>query len=342
MTTYAPPAAPAGAASQRLLWVDTLKGIGILAVVAAHIYTPPVSTALYLFHMPLFFVLGGYLFRPRPVSWAFAREKALHLLLPYACFLALFYPLQVYLAFHTDPPRSAHALLMLVAAPLVGGKLLVGPTAVFWFVTCFFLTQQLVNALIARFRPRALAVLMAVLLALAYANSILFPRLWLPWNANVVLAAAPLFYAGYWMRQHGRRMPLWAALALAALSLVLIASGHLDVPDMKSAHLGTPLLALLFSLAWVAVLAALARRLTPLPAVSPALQSLGAASMVVMYAHQPIQMTLEHILGLADPTLRFAAAVLGSWLLFLLFNRGRATRLLFLGIRATPASASRI
>lgn len=51
---------------QRIDDWDIAKGIGILLVVMGHLGIPPMlSNAIYLFHMPLFFILSGLLFAPK-------------------------------------------------------------------------------------------------------------------------------------------------------------------------------------------------------------------------------------------------------------------------------------
>lgn len=323
-----------GTKDGQIEWIDALKGIGILCVVAAHVYPGFVSKALYLFHMPLFFFIGGYLLRPKTDLRRYAIDKVRHLLVPYACFLVLIYPFQLYLIFAGGPP---HSLFQAVAPPFVGGKMLVGPAAVFWFVTCFFATQQTVNFMVVRMKRQKAMIWMGAMLTLGYANSLLLPRLWLPWNLNVVLMAGPIFYAGYLVRQSVVRFPTWAAVALAGVSLVLLSAGHLDVPDMKSAHYGTPFLALLFSFAWIFVLMAVARGISALPLASHGLRQLGQAAMVIMYAHQSLQLLIKMAVGIDNNTVRFMGAVLGSYLLFLLLQRFPATRMLFLGERARTA-----
>ena len=42
---------------QREVWIDVTKGIGIIAVVFGHVFP---SHAVFLWHMPLFFVLAGW------------------------------------------------------------------------------------------------------------------------------------------------------------------------------------------------------------------------------------------------------------------------------------------
>lgn len=50
--------------NKRLDWVDAAKGIGILLVVMAHVPIPDsFKQFIYSFHMPLFFLLSGMMFR---------------------------------------------------------------------------------------------------------------------------------------------------------------------------------------------------------------------------------------------------------------------------------------
>lgn len=46
----------------RIAWVDIAKGLGIFLVVLGHTYRKnPVQNWIYSFHMPLFFILSGWL-----------------------------------------------------------------------------------------------------------------------------------------------------------------------------------------------------------------------------------------------------------------------------------------
>jgi fucose 4-O-acetylase-like acetyltransferase len=73
--------------NNRLPWIDTLKGIAISLVVLGHaMNTGPFRNWIYLFHIPLFFLLSGYLHKPVSNLGVYARRKAKHLLLPYVCF----------------------------------------------------------------------------------------------------------------------------------------------------------------------------------------------------------------------------------------------------------------
>ncbi|EHF01453.1 hypothetical protein HMPREF1008_01598 [Olsenella sp. oral taxon 809 str. F0356] len=93
------------AAGTKLPWVDVAKGLGILLVALGHltngdgqsVWLPALAELhydLYLFHMPLFFFLGGVVLRPRGRGFAgFAQRRARGLLVPYYVF-SLYYLLK--------------------------------------------------------------------------------------------------------------------------------------------------------------------------------------------------------------------------------------------------------
>nr|MDH3175794.1 acyltransferase family protein [Bacillus pumilus] len=79
--------------NKRLEWVDAAKGIGILLVVMAHVPIPDsLKQFIYSFHMPLFFLLSGMMFRSSSLpALSFIQKKAKSLLLPYLYFSIITY-----------------------------------------------------------------------------------------------------------------------------------------------------------------------------------------------------------------------------------------------------------
>jgi fucose 4-O-acetylase-like acetyltransferase len=53
---------------QRETWADIAKAIGILGVVLGHAGVPSIAKYMYWFHMPFFFLISGYFFKPLS-SW---------------------------------------------------------------------------------------------------------------------------------------------------------------------------------------------------------------------------------------------------------------------------------
>lgn len=81
--------------SERYTWIDCIKGIGIFLVVLGHIYKDNyIGLWIYSFHMPLFFMLSGYLMYAKSVDWkcggaSYLTRKSKTLLWPFILFRVL-------------------------------------------------------------------------------------------------------------------------------------------------------------------------------------------------------------------------------------------------------------
>lgn len=81
---------------KRLHYIDIVKGIGIFLVILGHVYRSNViQNWLYSFHMPLFFIVSGWLFDYKKISnisiYEIALKKIRTLIIPYFVFLTLNY-----------------------------------------------------------------------------------------------------------------------------------------------------------------------------------------------------------------------------------------------------------
>lgn len=290
-------------------WIDVVKGLGIVAVVVGHVtFNHALVTQIFMFHMPLFFALGGYLHDAARPQRAYALAKARSLLVPYACFLLVLWPLELLFAVPAGAAGGRWTWALLGAPMLFGGRLLTGFAGVFWFVTCYFLTQQLAHCMLRRLSPRACAGVAAAMLALAYALAGAWPHWSLPWSAEVVLFAAPVYLLGHAAR--GLPLERWTAplLLLVAGALLLNVLGAGNTLDLKAGDDGLPLITLASALAVTALLAVLARRIHASLA-GRALAALGAASMTIMFLHQFVQLMVAKQLGVMQAPARIVAAL---------------------------------
>lgn len=315
---------------KKLEWINILKGLGIMMVVYAHMTSGFVRDFFFLFHMPLFFIIAGYLFRPNADPGAYFRRKSLHLLVPYGFFMVLLYTPTLYQALGDETSLSS-ALLPMV----LGGRDLISGLSPFWFVTCFWATQQLVNVLLTRLSLRATGGIMLGMLGLAAVNQYFFRELWLVGNLNVVLMAAPCFYLGYLLAHYRIDVERPRVLLLSAGGSVLAmwcvhAHPHFTM-DMKYADYGIPVLSLLAAFAVTLVLMALSHQLARIPVVARTVGLVGEASMVIMFVHLSIQVTLDHHGMLEALAPRWGLMMALPVLLYLLVRHNGWTRLLCLG-----------
>lgn len=269
-------------------WIDVCKGIGIVLVVAGHkLKMPqPIVQFLYLFHMPLFFVLSGYLFKAQRSEWDYAYKKAIHLLVPYAVFFLSLLPRELFYVLHHHEPIGG--LLLHLAW---GGDRTSGDYSVFWFVPCLFLTQQLMNVLLANMRMLAVLPVMVISLSASYFLSARFPHFDLPLNAHVVLASSPLFFAGYVMRRYAVLENKWfycLSIAGVACAVIVLWLG-IDISyDMHNGVYGVPFLSFALSLCCIQAVVFASKAICMIPVAEGILASFGSLSMGIMFIHNPL------------------------------------------------------
>jgi polysaccharide biosynthesis protein PslL len=317
----------------RIDWIDTLKGIGILTVVIGHISTGYIQLWLYLFHMPLFYFISGYLFRPSTQTRQFFFKKAMNLLLPYLIFLTLFSAREMLpLIINGQYIQSVKIFLKI----LWGGRLLTGWTSVFWFITCLFATQQIFNFLMNKFTPKMVYRLIFICLIFSYLSSLLLPQFYLPWSLEVTLAALPFFACGYYIRQAnaGVQFPLASATAFLTigLSALLIFVRPDAAYNMKYAKYGIPFLSFITALAIIISLIQIAKLICRFPLLKQGLSVTGSGSLVIMYLHQPLQIMMKyHSPLLSQEWTRIALSILISILSYRFLMKYAISRALCLG-----------
>ncbi len=321
------------ATTKHLPWIDACKGIGILLVVLGHVTEDGfLNRFLYLFHMPLFFFLSGYLHTAQADFRDFFRRKSIHLLLPYVSFLVLLYPAEV---FHVlKHGADAHSLGYHALTLLWGGNQMQGLYGVFWFLTCLFATQQVVNWLLVKCSlATTVAVVLCGLLA-SYANSVFFPWFGLPLDLNVCVAAMPFFLAGYlWRRFTVDKW--WIAPAAAAGVGFALWEIKRAVPlayNMRGAAYGVPVLSFVLALCCIFCVVKISQLLRFAPPIRKLMERFGAASMGIMFIHKVLPVLPG--LGRLVPRHPWVALVLFSAISYaftMLLLQFRWTRALLMG-----------
>lgn len=282
-------------AKERIAWIDLLKGIGILTVVSAHIFHgSAVGRYAPWFHMALFLLVSGYLYKPKGSLLDFTRSRARHLLVPYLAYLVLLsipgFLMHASALFHGDPYTSGKTFLWFTAKLLWGGTILGGnggpaclPFGIFWFVTCLFFTQVSYNLLHSWTHGRLIAILpfVAVAYALAMLDSagvdrrlmvdtlgispLVFRKWGYPWCINVTLYALTYFAIGdacsryarsaFPHRRAGRLARILLSLAVVITAVVLREQGVYRVRmGMKFAHYGLAGVNVLVAVSMIALL----------------------------------------------------------------------------------------
>jgi len=313
----------------RSVAIDSVRVLGVLAVVIGHFYSGPdgpprlVDAAIYSWQVPIFFFLTGYLWkRGRTVRFE-TTARARSLLVPYFAWMTIF-----------GVPLAIVATLASGAAPwdfigttLWGGGVVRGSFAPYWFLPVLFFAAVTMRAL-ERLPPWVVWSLAALGLLAAYTWSDILALS--PLNVLVTVPCLAFVLLGQLARQFEPRVRMRGifgiVLLVGGLSTFLL--GLVAPLDMKLGNFGTPALSVLVSavlctgLVWVAK-AVLDGR--PVPGAG-LITELAVVSVVVLLTH-----TFAFIppLALGFPGLVVLAfAVCASWSLGLLIHRTPASMIL--------------
>lgn len=305
-------------------WVDILKGIGIILVVIGHVYSGFISKFIFLFHMPLFFFISGFLFKKNKNQTSYFKDKVKQLLVPYSIYLVI-----LYLTF-TEFPNNQNELIKYIVKPIFGGRALVNETGVFWFITCLFFTQQIACYLIKTFSEKKINIVIIISLVIAYLDSYFFSQYMIPLAFDVVFASLPFFYVGYIIRQKKYFPPLFLLIIVSIVSVFLLFVFEDFRVNMKYINYGIPIISLLGGLSIILLIVLFTKKISRYKTVSNFIKLLGKSSLTIMFVHQAIQITVYNYLTHNRP-FRVLIAILIAVLLHQIFLKTSLTRKLFLG-----------
>ena len=210
---------------------DIIKGFLIVMVIVGHTYMGKLSSLVFSFHMPLFFIIAGYFFKPRNF-FAELTVDFKRLLLPcffsslviivISCFLYVFF--------------DENTVLERVLSVLWGGgiktrtlyfgcRLWSGPI---WFLYAMFCARILLNYVI-KIKNRALAMGVTIVLSIIAINLRFYIDV--PFSVLPAICAVTFMLMGYLIKEndllHGKnRLFPWTIICwLAMISL----NGNMDM-----------------------------------------------------------------------------------------------------------------
>jgi fucose 4-O-acetylase-like acetyltransferase len=188
--------------------IDSIKGIGILLVIWGHCMFPR-SYIIYAFHMPLFFMISGFLFKNQEFG-ELILKKTKRIIIPFLFFFVvsfLFFLASNFLNLSRSPlsihfePISKDRLVFFIKSCLtdfVFGRG-VPNNPPLWFLSCIFITILLYNVILT-LKVKYQWGLIAISSILAYYLG--FIKLALPFKIDVAFAAIVFFHLGFTIKKH--------------------------------------------------------------------------------------------------------------------------------------------
>lgn len=179
---------------QRIEWIDLARGYGVILVIWAHLQDEGLRSWIYSFHMPLFFMLSGYVFNASYVFKKFILKKIKRIIVPYFC---LGVPMVLFqtLADSLNGDVFLERLFLNINLLLLQKRLwTLWYLAVLFFVNIFFyiMVRWCKNEKIIL----VLSFLLAIMGVIYYQNG---GGPWV-WNVDTCFTAMPFFAVGYYVK----------------------------------------------------------------------------------------------------------------------------------------------
>ena len=190
--------------NKRLPEFDIAKGIAILCVILGHLGIKSINRIVFLFHMPLFFLISGYFLSLNDSFEQFSKKKFKQCIIPYiaTCVAICIASVPVSMYFHQDVGRN---LLKWFCGSIYGSGTLPGIIPGFpsfigalWFLEALFFGCLIVRYLIERFSLKDAAIIILIVAYIGYATA---RKAWLPFNIQAGCTAAGFIYLGYIFRR---------------------------------------------------------------------------------------------------------------------------------------------
>lgn len=218
-------------------YLDLIRVVGTIAIVLGHIEAlAPVPALVYPWHVPIFFILSGWLWREGRDLASEVKVRAKTLLLPYATWFVI-----VSLCYGAVLWARGRDQTEKVEEQLPGGAHAVEPYSAFWFVTALFVAVVLIRAMEAIGVPLWGQVIIGIVLcALVQA----FPDVAIESPFAIAQGAGCIVFvhAGMLLRRVGTHGGLAAGSLIAGA--VLAALPWVGDLDLKFIEYGTPVVSL--------------------------------------------------------------------------------------------------
>lgn len=198
---------------KRIEWIDIARGIAIIFVIIGHslgnYFSSYFANLIYVFHMPIFFILSGYLYKPKNKK-RFLKSSLFNLIIPYIGTVILAFLLFTIYKLCNNPiiaPSRVSSYKQLSISALYGigastdlpfiGKSII-PIGAIWFLLAFFIGTQLFNIIMSfSFKKDDLVIKEAIVACCAFLGMYIQTYIYLPWSINAALLAQVFFFAGF-------------------------------------------------------------------------------------------------------------------------------------------------
>ncbi|TDL51871.1 hypothetical protein E2R60_19895 [Paenibacillus dendritiformis] len=235
--------------NKRIDYLDTAKGIGILLVVFGHALTvedSAIKVYLYSFHLPLFFFISGFLYRPEKFKnyFSFLGTKARALIMPYITFSVMSH-FMILIMHHKSGQHSSLVFLQIKNVVYGDGQHLAQLNNVaLWFLPCLFIVENIFYWVVKFSKNHSttiVTILLMTIIGFVYSKNYNHN---LPWSLNVALIALGFYGVGYIgskytevLEKHLLNMNSYYVICIFLVSFIVsMMNGRIDMNGNSYGH----------------------------------------------------------------------------------------------------------
>ena len=199
--------------AERIAWIDFAKGVAIILVVLGHAIQGDLSKFIFVFHMPFFFIMAGFLLNFE--KWggaenykAFATKLVKRLLVPYYLANFLWYPIWFVLCrelghleyfWNWSAPEPLESFLAIFIGNGNGQGLILGQM---WFLPCLLVAQIIFIRLHNRLNKIGADVFICAIIFCSLLGLLIGKIHALPLGVDIALATQIFLLAGVLIRKY--------------------------------------------------------------------------------------------------------------------------------------------
>lgn len=208
-------------------WIDVAKGILIILVVLGHSVSGPyydlsnIIDYIYLFHMPAFFIISGYLYK-RGSLVERLKKRTKRLLLPYFSYVTIITIIIIIKMISKN--ESIKSIVKQIVRNVLGGQYLHNYCGALWFVTCLLCTEIIYITIDKYIKNDIIKISIIVLFyTVAHIEAWFLPKFKLPFAIDISLITLAYYAIGAKLKTYifNRNICLGASI-ISAISIVLL------------------------------------------------------------------------------------------------------------------------
>lgn len=210
-------------ATGRIEWIDIAKGIAMLCIIAGHMGIPMVDRAVFIFHVPIFFMISGYFMSLSTDIATYTKKRIRGLVIPYIFSSFCLMIAKVLVDVVSGQKNNIfHDIITIFVQAVYGSgstanKTLFGiqPIGAIWFFLALFWALFFVKLFINKKYGMICIGLIAIL---SYISS---KYIWLPFDIQAGGTAACFVYIGAYVKKHNIKFEIkWWLVVIGMIAFV--------------------------------------------------------------------------------------------------------------------------